>query len=349
MQSLPTHVDSEEFATLIERETGTVELKAGAGAEPLQRTMVAFSNSGGGTIVIGVTDERIVTGRRLDQGTDDAVHQAAGAAHDLGRYVVREIFVHGQPVVAVEVSRREEGFAQTSDGRVLVRRGGRNVHLLGEDLWSFLAGRRLQRFERTSSGLQLDAADEGELRRVRYAYGWGDDDLADRLLERHLVTDGGELTIAGALMLTHPARALALQKAHIEVRRYRDEGPDYDRRVTFDGPVGDQVIAATTFLVDELGSDLVVTGVHRHDLPKLPSVVVREAVANAVAHRSYEEDRVNVLVQMRPDRVVITSPGRLPEPVTIEPCGRHRLPGTPRLLMSCDALTWPRMPAGAST
>ena len=70
--------------------------------------------------------------------------------------------------------------------------------------------------------------------------------------------------------------------------------------------------------MDELGRDLVVAGLYRYELAKLPEVVVREAIANAVAHRSYELDRAAIVIELRPDRVVVTSPGRLPEPVTVE-------------------------------
>jgi ATP-dependent DNA helicase RecG len=62
----------------------------------------------------------------------------------------------------------------------------------------------------------------------------------------------------------------------------------------------------------------VVLGVRRYDLPRLPEVVLREAVANALAHRSYEANGTAVRVEMRPSSVVIRSPGGLPEPVTVE-------------------------------
>ena len=46
--------------------------------------------------------------------------------------------------------------------------------------------------------------------------------------------------------------------------------------------------------------------------------MVREAVHNAVAHRSYEEHGRAIRIELRPDRVLIQSPGGLPEPVTEE-------------------------------
>jgi ATP-dependent DNA helicase RecG len=60
-----------------------------------------------------------------------------------------------------------------------------------------------------------------------------------------------------------------------------------------------------------------VVGAYRHELPRIPTVVLREAIANAVAHRDYELHGVSTRIELTPDAVDITSPGRLPEPVTI--------------------------------
>jgi ATP-dependent DNA helicase RecG len=310
---------AEEFAQLISRETDRLELKTGAGAKPLQEAMVAFSNTDGGVIFLGVDDRRQVQGRQLDQGTDDRIHEAAVSAHGIGRYRVREIEVGGRPVVAVQVWRREEGLAQTSDGRVLVRRGARNQPMIGEDLWHLMSSRALRRFERAGSGVLRSRIDDGDLRQLCTAYGWpsAEPGLDDRLRERGLLVDD-ELTIAGALVLTDPSQTLGTRKFVIEIRLYDDAGSTYRRREVIGGPLPDQVEEAAQFINAEVGSDLVVVGVHRYELARLPAPVVREAVANAVSHRSYELDQSAVVVEIRPHQVTVTSPGRLPDSVTIE-------------------------------
>jgi ATP-dependent DNA helicase RecG len=108
-----------------------------------------------------------------------------------------------------------------------------------------------------------------------------------------------------------------LGKTYVEVFRYRDRGTAYDRRVSITGPLTAQVAGATKLVLDELGTDLVVLGVRRYELPRLPEGVLREAIANAVAHRQYENGRSAVRIEIRPDSVTIASPGPLPEPVTV--------------------------------
>jgi ATP-dependent DNA helicase RecG len=310
----------EEFAGLVARESDKLEKKAGLGHDPLQETLVALSNSEGGVVFIGVADDGRVLGRRLDQGAEDKIHSAALDALNVGRYRILPVGVEEQTVVAIKVSRREEGFAQTSDGRVLVRRGGRNAALLGPDLARFISERGLRRFESTDTQLSLDDLQEDYLLEVCKAFGWKrtSPNWSDRLEERGLLTHEGHVTVAGALFLTDPSTSLRQSKAIVEVRRFPGDSDDYDRREEFGGPLHHQVARAGQFLVKELGSDVVVTGLYRHDLPKLPEIVVREAIANAVAHRQYELQGTPIVVELRPHAVIVTSPGGLPEPVTVE-------------------------------
>jgi ATP-dependent DNA helicase RecG len=310
----PLLMSAAEFAYAYPEESETVERKAGAGAKPLQETSVAFSNSRGGVILIGVDDSGAILGRDTTPGLVDDIHRALRDARGLGRYEIHTLGVNGKTVTVVAVARRVEGFAQTSDGRVLVRNGTRNDALLGSDLARFLKERALESFESTSTQHRLDDIVPNRLAALAERFGWQDpDEYAQRLQERGLAT-GGRLTVAGALcLLEEPPRGLG--KPIVELFRYGDDSGQYDRRTEFAGPVDEQVERVTEAVTAELGSEIVVLGVRRHELPRIPARVIREAVANAVAHRDYEQRR-SVQIHIHPNEVRITSPGGLPEPVT---------------------------------
>jgi ATP-dependent DNA helicase RecG len=143
--------------------------------------------------------------------------------------------------------------------------------------------------------------------------------VPDRLADIGLLIgdDRNRLTVAGALYLL-PDPADALGKTFIEVLRFPTIDADYDRRTELHGPLHRQLERAVEEVMSELGSELVVLGVRRYDLPRIPRVVLREALANALAHRSYEMQGTSIRVEMRPQAVRVISPGRLPEPVTVE-------------------------------
>jgi len=307
-----------EFRSEFSAESDYVERKTGTGLRPLQRAIVAFSNSDGGVLLLGVADDGSVLGRAATQGVLTAIHEAAQAAHDPGRYWIHECLVDGKTVTVVSVERRSQGFAQTSDGQVLVRRGARSVPLIGAELQRFISERALERFDVADSGVPLARADPDLLAELQHALRLKNLPDIGHLRSYGLalsLPEGERLTIGGALcLLADPAQRLG--KAFIEILRFPPGSTEYDRRIEVRGPVQHQVAEAVAFLIDELGTDAVVSGLRRYELPRLPDVVLREAVANAVAHRIYEDIGRSIRIDVYPDRVEITSPGGLPEPVT---------------------------------
>ena len=145
-------------------------------------------------------------------------------------------------------------------------------------------------------------------------------DRADALEERGMVVHrAGEavLTKAGALFLV-PNASREFGKCFVEVFRFPEHGAEHDRRVVFDGTPAQQVDAATAWIDNELGFDLIVVGRKRHELKRLPVRALREVVANAVAHRDYQLSGSAVEVRVYPREVTVISPGGFVAPVTSE-------------------------------
>ena len=314
----PLFMSAEEFDRSFPSESEFVERKSGFNRTAVQEATVAFSNTDGGVVLVGVDDAGAVVGRELTAGLLDDIHTAMREARDPGRYLVNELRVDERAIVVISVARRVEGFSQTSSGRVLVRRGTMKVALFGAELARFINERSLQRFEETEAPATLDDADSGVVSELAETFGWSRD-LPDRLAEHGLLTRDGRdrLTIAGALYLL-PDPAEHLGKAFIEVLRFPAEGAEYDKRTEIRGPLHRQLQRAVDEVASELGSELVVLGVRRYELSRLPQVVLREAVANALAHRSYEMQGTSTRIELYPHLARIVSPGGLPEPVTVE-------------------------------
>jgi ATP-dependent DNA helicase RecG len=312
--------ERDDFARMYPEESEFVEWKEGFSQERVQQAAAAFSNADGGVILLGVADDGRLVGRRLTEGLLQDLHRAMGGLHDPGRYELRALVVGDVPLTAVSVARREHGFTQLPDGRPLVRRGKMNVALFGDDLRTFVSHRSLVQFDRTGAAVNLSDASSSRFGEVRRACAWSEHaDRRQRLREQGLIVSADrpdpELTVAGAgFLLDSPEGVLG--KTFVEVFRYSERGAEFDRRIEITGPFDAQVKRTTSIVTEEVGQDMVVLGTFRHELPRLPEVVVREAVANAVAHRDLELHGVAIRVDLFPDLVRITSPGRFPEPVT---------------------------------
>jgi len=316
----PLTISREEFDCAFAGENGFIERKSGIGSRALQEAIVAFSNSEGGVILIGVDDSGEIVGKQLTQGAEESIHQAVAAVRNPGRYAVQALSIEGASIIVLSVERRIQGFAQTSSGRVLVRRGAMNVALFDSELFRFISERSLDSFELSDSGASLGQADDDLLGELSEAYGWSAGrETQERLLEQGLLVPGSDqLTVAGALyLLEEPGEILA--KAFVEIRRFPEiDSTDPDKRIEIKGPIHHQVAEATEQVMQELGTESVVLGLRRHELPRLPEVVIREAIANAIAHRSYETSGSSSRIEIRPGQVLVSSPGSLPAPVTVD-------------------------------
>lgn len=316
-REIPLILGSDEFRREFPEESQYIEFKTGTSRNQLQETVVAFSNADGGVILIGVADDGRIVGRDLDAGTTDSIHQVMRDVHDPGRYSLHRASVDDKPIVVLSVARRQEGFSQTSSGIIRIRKGTRDEPLFGAELQHFINRRSTARYELTPTRRSVESADNDLLAKLAETFDWKVEHAPERLQERGFASDG-RLTVAGALYLL-PDPGSILGKSHVELLRYRDdESVDYDLRVEIKGPLPLQLENSVHRILDELGTELVVLGVRRYDLPRVPPIVVREALANALAHRSYELDRTPVRVEIRPSSVRILSPGGLPEPVTVE-------------------------------
>jgi len=154
-----------KLATKNRVESRFVEAKAGVSQKKIAEAVVGFSNSEGGVILIGVRDDGSVPGARLTGEQERGLHESIANLHDPGRYKIREVQVGDTSVVAVSVSPREEGVAQTSDGRLLARRGASNQVLVGRELRDLMALRSLKRFERMQTEITVSETDGWRMKR----------------------------------------------------------------------------------------------------------------------------------------------------------------------------------------
>ena len=99
------------------------------------------------------------------------------------------------------------------------------------------------------------------------------------------------------------------------------------------GPMPAVVERVVEFIDRNTRHPMRVVGLNRVRLDEYPVEAVREAVVNALAHRNYEDGGRKIMVEVFSDRVVISSPGSPPSPITLaklrrgncKPCSRNPL------------------------
>jgi ATP-dependent DNA helicase RecG len=112
-------------------------------ANHLRDAIAAMAMSEGGAIVLGVSDERELVGRPLDQETLDRI---TAAACECGVEVgVRAIAVGRVPLTLVLVPAVRDRIVTTPDGRLLRRIGSSNQPLRGDAVSRFVRARMATR------------------------------------------------------------------------------------------------------------------------------------------------------------------------------------------------------------
>lgn len=290
----------------------------------LQEPLVAFANSRGGTVVVGVSDRRPrqVVGVRWSQDLAEQVQEAARSTQPPLRVEVSRGVVAGREVAFVDVSPVERGWIQTSDGRLLIRAGPTNRALLGHELLRFVRERAADPVEdEPVPGSGLDDLRHDLVRQFfRTRLGRSKVNLASTARDLGLLTTDGRVRLATLLVFGSNPQERHRRFGIVMVRFEGsvDGGAHLRDRHELVGPLPELVAGADRRIYDEMRRDAVVRGLVREEVPEYPPVALREALVNAVGHRDYSLRGAAVEVRLYHDAVEVESPGTLPGYVTVE-------------------------------
>ena len=146
--------------------------------------------------------------------------------------------------------------------------------------------------------------------------------------------DSGEhfATAAGIVLLAKDPSAVFPQ-CRVLADAYRGAEPDGNPGDHEDirGPMPVVIDRAIAFIERNTRHPMKVVGLNRLRLDEYPVEALREALVNAVAHRQYEDAGRKIMLEIFSDRVLVSSPGMPPAPITLanlrkgkyRPCSRN--------------------------
>jgi predicted HTH transcriptional regulator len=312
---LPSSVDLVE---LLKRPEGkTLEFKRDlSGADGALKTIVAFANTAGGTLLVGVEDR---TGhvRGVREPLDLEERLANLISDHVAPRLVPEIEIlpwRRTQLVAVQVhpssTRPHYITREGPEGGVYVRVGSTNRRADRELVEEF--------DEQPMPGLDSEALD---FRAASESFA-GVRRLTRRDLETlRLVTNyqGRKVPTVGGMLLFGKDRGLHFPDAWIQAGRFggEDRSRMVDRAGILSFPV--RAIEETIGFVEKHSLRGAEIGrVRRKERWNLPPVAVREAVINAVVHADYTQRGAPIRVAIFDDRLEVENPGLLPFGLTVE-------------------------------
>ncbi|MBN1984136.1 MAG: DUF4062 domain-containing protein [Chitinivibrionales bacterium] len=166
---------------------------------------------------------------------------------------------------------------------------------------------------------------------------FSDDDILAGVKLRGLVwhdsVSGEHYATAAGIVLLAGNPSAVFPQCRILADAYRSTEPDGDPRDQEDirGPMAVVIDRAIAFVDRNSRHPMRVVGLNRVRLDEYPVESLREALVNAAAHRLYEDAGRKILLEVFANRVVVSSPGLPPAPITLaslrkgqyRPCSRN--------------------------
>lgn len=297
--------------------------------------MVAFANTEGGYIILGVDDDGTIHGIDDPQRVEEQVINLA--RHNCRPPLtpaIDRVETDDGLVLVVNIQRRVSTPHETNTGICYIRVGSTKRRCTPQERARLLQLSGLVHYDETPilqtgiDDLSLDAF--GEYYQHVYEAPLAEAEVPlPEMLEnmRFLVRDSeghAHLSLASLLLFGKKPQD-TLYYARISAVRWegREAGEHIIDRKEIVGRLPDQIQRAVAFIDRNTRLSTYIDDVQQTDHPQYPRPVLREAVVNAVAHRDYSLTGAQILLYVFDDRIEIRSPGGLPNSVTLDNIRTH--------------------------
>ncbi len=322
-------MNSEEVVHIISNgETSRVQFKENVHNETsVGQEMVAFSNSKGGIILIGVNDKDwTVSGlqaedlRRLDTLLSNAAQNQVKSPIVIDTEVVD---IQGKKVLIVNIPQGVDKPYMDKNGQIFIKNGSSKRRVTSKE--------ELARLLQSSGNLY---AEEMLIQHSSYEdLNWDkfqafyektyqepcEKEYLDNYLQNLRLGEKGKLNLAGALLFTKKAERTLTGFFITAIWFWGNDvfETDYRSSENLKGTLSEQYRQGYDFVMSKLQK--VQDGQSFNSLGKseIPEIVIQELLVNALIHRDYFiHDTIKLFVFQ--NRIEIISPGRLPNNLTEE-------------------------------
>ena len=298
--------------------------------DELAKDCVAFANTEGGHLAIGIEDAvdvpapeqiipdelRVLVIKRIGERTINVATNAT---------IVKS--PNGGEYIDLEVFKSQVSIAGTTKGGYYYRDNDESKPIPPDELLRAITDKPSFSWEtKVSTKYKTTQCDQKkrsvfieEIRNSDRVSDFVKSKTDEEILEYFSLADEDHyLTHLGILWLgTQPQRSRLLYTPTIQYIKYDNTGNKVFKQVWDDNSMNPEELLEDIWrsVPDWRESNEVSDGLWRKEIPAYDEKVVREVLCNAIAHRPYTT-RGDIFINMYPDRMVVVNPGRLPFGVT---------------------------------
>lgn len=321
------NIHAPSLDTLISQgENSAVEFKsAQVHPDSLARELVAFANTQGGTVLLGVEDNGEVGGLPDDKDYEEWVMNIARENVIPALDVSTNQLTHQhKTVLLIQIPKGPDKPYQTRKYQFLIRVGSTNRVATQAELMRLFQQSGV--FHYDLQGVDGTSIRNLDLRKLtdyflKYEIDFEQEEDQERILvNTDILDETGRATVGGLLMFgINPQRHLpnaSISFAHFKGNELDNELLD---KQVIEGTLDRQVDTALAIIKNQIPQPSRIEGSRTVDTVfQYPEKVFRELLVNACVHRDYAIHGSRTRVFLFNDRLEFISPGRLPNTVSIE-------------------------------
>jgi ATP-dependent DNA helicase RecG len=316
---------------LQEGEGYTIEFKENINSD-LSKELVAFANASGGRVLIGIRDDKTISGLNIDNNLKSRVQDTARNC-DPSVQITLESF---QNILIVNVAEGNGKPYRATDGFYL-RVGPNSQKLETREIIDFIQSEGRIKFDEL---LNKDCDFNTQFVKTLLAnflkladITKTTDDIStlQNLSVIEKVNDTVSFRNAGVLFFSDNPSQFIPQYVIVCARYEGNEKVNILDRKEFGSDIISNIENAINFVRQHLKVKIIIENNRREEVPEIPVVALREAIVNAVTHRDYFERGANIMIEVFNDRIVITNPGGLPKGFPEESFGKISLSRNPTI------------------
>jgi ATP-dependent DNA helicase RecG len=281
------------------------------------KTISAFSNTTGGSLFCGVTDDGDIVGFDC---SDEPVRTITNRIVDkMGIHPVMSCFEwEGKTILMIEVEKSSNPIS--FNGKYYKRVGTTTTGILGDELREFFL--RGSNWDGLTNDYSLDEIDEESVKKfVASAVKTGrmpadeTDDISEILLRLNLLIDGKLTNAAIILFGKNPQKYFT--NALVRVIKFKDDISISDRIIK--GNLFNQVKEAEQAIKNLIYVEYKIKDeLTREDIWDYPLDAIREALLNSIVHRDYFKYVIQTQIKISEDQIWFFNPGGLFGGLTVE-------------------------------
>lgn len=308
------------------KESATVEFKKSLSEwKEIVETVSAFSNTHGGIIFVGISDEGNIIGVNIGQRTIEDLADKIKQNTDPKIYPnISVLDLADKSIIEIKVAESPSKPIFGFD-KVFKRVGKSNHKVSSEEIRKMaLKGKRIYWDEQICEGANLKDIDWNFVKN-NFVSKYEERTTRKLISEsKHLLETLGCIRNGrpwkGGILLFGKNPQKFFPNTFIAVARYKGinvgtERLDYKE---FDGNLFQQIDDCDKYIKEHIAvmSRLLPDRVERQDIPEYGWFSIRELITNAVCHRDYFERGSKVIIKMFDNKIEFYNPGGLPEEIT---------------------------------